>query len=898
MQHAHVGAGPNCSICAPIDSNVRKSDRRLRPVVSRARVRLCRCAGSHGAAPGSIRDFPPRWGRKLFGRVGDGEVDEAERQQLACRSVRLRKRYAMNRHACLDIRVRRSRAKLGPIIAAAALVGAGVVFAGALGFVFLASASTTAKGTSADSVAAITFVGSETCAGCHDAEAKLWRTSQHAHAMDHATDKSVLGDFSDASFDYYSVHSRFFRKDGKFLVETDDPDGKLAVFEVKYTFGVDPLQQYLVELPGGRLQALSLAWDTRPKAQGGQRWFHLYPNEEIRHDDILHWTKLNQNWNFMCAECHSTGVHKNYDAAHDRFATTWAEISVGCEGCHGQGSRHVDWARAQKSWWPFGKRDDRDLGLVVRFSERDGVTWHQDPLRGQPERSVAPAVLRKEVETCGLCHARRGEFSEDWVPGHWLADTHAVSPLARGLYQADGQMRDEVYNYGSFKQSRMFAAGVTCSDCHEPHGAKLRVSGDGLCLQCHAGNYAAATHHHHEGKNPAVSCASCHMPSRTYMVVDPRHDHSFRIPRPDLSAKLGTSNTCNDCHADKSADWAASTVELWYGPKREGFQNYAEAFDAAWTEKADAAARLARIAEDASAPAFVHASALTELASRVSPANLNLARAGLSDPDPMVRIAAMSMLENVPAAQIWPLVSPLLSDPVRGVRITAAFLLAGAPPTSVPAADRERFEPAAGEFIAAQQLNADRPEARAMLGSFDAKRGLLTEAEAEYKAALALSPQYTPAATNLADLYRRLNREDEGERVLRATIAVSPKDASLHHALGLALVRQKRYDDALGELRKAAADDPGQPRFSYVYAVALHSVGSRSEALNVLKDSLVRHPDDRDTLMAIVSFSRDAGDFETALKYAERLSPIAATDPNLSGLIEDLRRKAKKPDPQ
>ncbi|MFZ0122657.1 MAG: multiheme c-type cytochrome, partial [Xanthobacteraceae bacterium] len=191
------------------------------------------------------------------------------------------------------------------------------------------------------------FVGSETCAGCHKSETDRWHGSQHQLAMQHATEKSVLGNFSDAGFDYYGVHSRFFRKDGKFLVETDGPDGKLAIFEIKYTFGLDPLQQYLVEFPDGRLQALSLAWDTRPKDKGGQRWFHLYPNEAIRHDDPLHWTKLNQNWNFMCAECHSTGVRKNYDAANDRFATRFAEISVGCEACHGQGSRHVGWAHQQ-----------------------------------------------------------------------------------------------------------------------------------------------------------------------------------------------------------------------------------------------------------------------------------------------------------------------------------------------------------------------------------------------------------------------------------------------------------------------------------------------------------------------------------------------------------------------
>src|SRR3984893_18618820 len=348
-----------------------------------------------------------------------------------------------------------------------------------------------------------TFVGSETCAGCHQAEARLWQGSQHQRAMAHPTDQSVLGDFDEATFDYFGVKSRFFRKDGKYQVETDGPDGKLATFEIKYTFGVDPLQQYLIEFPDGRLQSLSIAWDTRPKDQGGQRWFHLYPKEEIRHDDELHCTKLNQNWNFMCAECHSTGVRKNYDAASDRFATRFAEISVGCETCHGQGSRHVAWARNHNRWWPFAKQEDPAKGLMVQFDERKDIVWRHDPTTGNSQRNFAPALLRKEVETCGLCHARRGEFSEDWVPGRWLSDTHAVSPLARGLYEADGQLRDEVYNYGSFKQSKMFAAGVTCSDCHEPHSGKLRASGDGVCHQCHSPEkYAAASHHRHPLPNP------------------------------------------------------------------------------------------------------------------------------------------------------------------------------------------------------------------------------------------------------------------------------------------------------------------------------------------------------------------------------------------------------------
>ena len=759
-----------------------------------------------------------------------------------------------------------------------------------------------------NSTAAPAYVGSETCAGCHQAQAQLWSSSQHKHAMQHANDKTVLGNFNDASFDYYGVRSQFFRQDGKFLVETDGPDGKLAIFEVKYTFGVDPLQQYLIEFPDGRVQALSIAWDSRPKEQGGQRWFQLYPNEEIKHDDPLHWTKLNQNWNFMCAECHSTGVRKNYDAANDRFATTFAEISVGCETCHGQGSKHVVWAQGRNSWWPFANEEDPTMGLLVRFVEREGIVWRHDAASGNSQRNFAPPLLRKEVETCGLCHARRGEFSEDWVPGRWLSDTHAVSPLARGLYEADGQMRDEVYNYGSFKQSKMFAAGVTCSDCHEPHSGKLRASGDAVCQQCHAAEkYAAASHHRHPFPNPPpqagngregapLACASCHMPTRSYMVVDRRHDHSFRIPRPDLSASLGTPNACNDCHTDKSAQWAAAVIESWHGGERKGLQKYAQAFHAAWADQADAEALLSAVTAARNTPAFARAGALTELASRPSPASINLARSALSDPDPMVRIGALDMLAGVPPGQLWPVVAPLLSDANRGVRIRAAALLAAVPSASQPGADRERFEHAAAEFVAAQRLNADRPEGRATLGNFLARRGRTAEAEAEYKAALRLNPQFAAAAINLGDLYRQSNRDADGESVLRAALAASPRDAGLHHALGLVLTRLKRREDALSELQHAAELEPVRARYPYVYAVALNSAGRGSEAMTVLKDNLARHPGDRDTLQALITFSRDAGEYAIALGYAEQLVRIAPNDLDLAALINQLRRHTGGPD--
>jgi tetratricopeptide (TPR) repeat protein len=379
------------------------------------------------------------------------------------------------------------------------------------------------------------------------------------------------------------------------------------------------------------------------------------------------------------------------------------------------------------------------------------------------------------------------------------------------------------------------------------------------------------------------------------MVVDPRHDHSLRVPRPDLSVKLGTPNACNDCHSDKSSLWATAAVENWFGPNREGFQNFAEAFHTSWTDQPDAAKLLAAVAADPTAPAFARASALTDLARSLSSTNIASARAGLADADPMVRIGALDMLESVPANLIWPLASPLLSDRSRGVRVRAVSLLAVVPTADQPQVDREQFERAAAEFIAAQRFNDDRPESRSALGSFLAKRGRPIEAEAEYKAALRLNRQYAPAAVNLADLYRSLGRDSDGESVLRTAITAVPQDAGLHYSLGLALVRLKRSDEALGELGKAADLDSGQARYAYVYAVALHSAGRTNEATAILKGNLARHPNDRDTLAALISFSRESGDISSALEYAERLALFVPDAPGLTGLIQDLRRQAAKP---
>ncbi len=712
------------------------------------------------------------------------------------------------------------------------------------------------------------FVGSAACAACHAKQYAAWQGSQHRAAMQDADKLTVLGDFNAAHFSHGGVTSTFSRRGGKFIVRTDGPDGKLHDYEVRYTFGIDPLQQYLIELPGGKLQALSLAWDVKDR-----KWFHLYPQEHIDHGDELHWTRPAQNWNYMCADCHSTALRKNYDAAADRFATSWSEISVGCEACHGPGSAHLTWASAPHQGTSY---PDGSLGLAAQLNERRGVTWTRAAASATAARSV-PRTSEREITVCAQCHARRGQFADGYTAGKAFLDYYRPALLTAPLYYPDGQQRDEVYGWGSFLQSKMYAAGVTCSDCHEPHSGALRAQGNAVCTQCHAaGKFDATAHHHHRPGGAGAQCANCHMPTTTYMVIDPRHDHSLRIPRPDQSVRLGTPNACNACHGNHDARWAAAQVKNWYGHDPTGYQRYAPAFAAANAGAVGAAAQLRALAGDRTQPAIARATALVGLDANANSATLDVVAAGLRDADPLVRLGALESLANAPAELRQRYAPPLLADPLRVIRIEAAGSLADVPLAAAGGGQHAAFERAAAEFVEAQHFNADRADARTNLGSFEARRGATAPAEQDLRAAIALDPLFVPAYANLADMYRAQGRDADAERVLGDGLRQVPKSAVLHHALGLALVRAKRHAQALRELAKATALDPANARYAYVYGVALYSAGRADEGIAVLVNASAKHPADTDVLAALVSFYRDRGDTAKAQAYSERLQSVAA----------------------
>jgi predicted CXXCH cytochrome family protein len=754
----------------------------------------------------------------------------------------------------------------------------------ALVFVALAcnragEAGAPAGGREAPPATPLDWVGAARCAGCHAREAERWRGSHHDRAMEEPAAR--LGDFANARFAQHGAVTEFFERGGRAFVRCDGPGGAPADFEVAYTFGIAPLQQVLLPLPGGRLQALTVAWDARPRAAGGQRWYSLYPDEPVPPGDPLHWSGLAQNWNGGCAECHSTNLRKGYDLASGSYGSSWTDLDVACEACHGPGSRHVAWAERGA---PPG-----DPGLTVRLGVEPGQ-WRRAPGEAIARRDP-PLRAQAELEVCAPCHARRTQLREGRRAGEPLLDTHRPALLEPGLYEADGQILGEVYELGSFLQSRMYAAGVACSDCHEPHGLALRAEGNALCGQCHAAAvFDAPAHHRHAPGSAAAACVSCHMPARTYMGIDVRHDHSFRVPRPDLSLALGTPNACNDCHTGAGARWAADAAARWFPGGRSGAPHFASALHAGRESLPGAEAALRALAGDAAQPAIARATALALLAAPELPATAGAIRRALADPDPLVRLGALAAAEGLAPDARLAAVKPLLADPLLALRSEAGRVLADLPPGLWSPPERSLLAAALADYRAAQLVNADRPEAHLNLGALAARQGDLDAARASYRTALRLGPWFVPAYANLADVERAAGREDAAEAALRQALAVAPEQAEPHFALGLLLVRTGRRGEALAPLARAAALAPENARFARVLALAQAEGGEAERALATLDAALARRPADRDLRATAALLARDHGRAELALRHARALAEAWPDDPRARELLASLER--------
>ncbi len=751
------------------------------------------------------------------------------------------------------------------------------------------------------------YVGQAKCAECHSDQAHQMLDSHHQLAMQPATQASVLADFDNASYVHHDVTSRMFRRGDKFMVSTEGPDGKLGEFEVKYVFGVTPLQQYMVEFPnssdlkadsktdsetssatdsatstlatGGipRVQVLRLSWDTERK-----EWFYLAPPdvpEKLAASDDLHWTGVAQRWNNMCADCHSTDFHKNFvppspSALPDpvplgdipgSYHSTFVEMHVSCEACHGPGSVHVDLAA---KWFPGWNRQ-RGYGLAN-----------------------LKASAENQIQACAPCHSRRSTLYEGFRAGDNYYDFYTNQLLTEPTYYPDGQVLDEDYVHGSFIQSKMYHKGIRCSDCHDPHTARLKHEGNQVCTSCHQhpqAKYDSVAHHRHQPGTAAAQCVNCHMPTTTYMAVDARHDHSLRIPRPDLSLQLDTPNACTGCHlnienvaeekraslklyqdwmaAARSGDqevqaelrradaWCDAACDEWYGKDRRRDEHFGVALAAGQRGEATASQQLTSLLErrGAEAPAIARATGL-ELLSRIDPRQAGVAASdAIDDAHPLVRSAAARALLGHP--QMTLAVGQLeraLRDPLRSVRIEAARSLLEFPRELISASAGTAWRSALSELIEGLEYQGDRAGAHVELGLIATRQGRLQQAITHYETAIAVEPQAVGARSNLAALLAEnldatppgtANEESqkmlrqEIERLRKAELVLLARDvglladaAPLQYRYGLALYLDGQLEAALVPLERAAELEPRDALYSEAVALLYESLKRWPEA--------------------------------------------------------------------
>jgi Tfp pilus assembly protein PilF len=725
------------------------------------------------------------------------------------------------------------------------------------------------------------FVGSERCRVCHQPEYELWKGSNHYHAMEVATEASVRGDFNDATFEHAGIVSRFYRQDGKFFVRTQGPEGRMGDFEVTHTFGWNPLQQYLIPFPGGRMQCLPIAWDVK-----AGRWYHLYPDQALNPEDWLYWTNAAQNWNGMCAACHSTNLKKNYNLQTATYQTTWSDINVGCEACHGPGSRHVKWAELP------------DLA-------RPPVENYDLPVRTSQLRS------REAVELCAPCHSRRAILGDFTHIEPDLLDTMLPSLLTRELYFPDGQILEEVYAYASFTQSKMYARDVRCGDCHNVHSIKRVKEGNGLCLQCHrASDYDTYQHHFHkkpgEKGDPIASadgrvlfevgsgaeCVQCHMPGRYYMGVHYRLDHSIRVPRPDLSVTLGVPDACIRCHIDKTSRWSEDTITKWYGPGRSA--HYGEIIQAGRDRRPGAAAGLVRLAEDPLYPVIVRATALELLTAYPGEESAAALERALMDDEALIRRTAVAHLPAAEPHRHVRLIAPLLYDPVKAVRVEAAARLAG-PPSKLLAEDQQRvYEKTLREYVAAMEYSGDFAFGRFNLGNLYAALGQPQRAVENFKAAIQIDDQSYPAKVNLAMLYAQMGRNSEAETLLREVVTAHPDLYEVHYSLGLLLAEEKKYLEAEAHLAVAGRGIPDGPRVHFNLGLLYDYLGKGQQAEAALSRAIALEPGNLDYLQALARQYLKRGDIPAADRVADQMIAHHPEDRNALALKAFIKRKMEK----
>jgi len=671
------------------------------------------------------------------------------------------------------------------------------------------------------------YIGDQNCITCHKKQTELYKGSHHQLAMQIANDTTVLGNFNNFKTKIDGVGYEFYKIEKKFYVKTKEIDGSENEYKIAYTFGVTPLQQYLIDFDKGKKQVLRVTWDVINK-----KWYHQYPGDKIGTHDWLHWTKGAQNWNTMCAECHSTNLKKNYFVEKDSFHTTYSSINVSCESCHGPAEKHELWANK--------------------------IT------KGNNKFILEGKTQLDQLKLCAPCHARRVKLTQNLEPGKKFDNQYMVQNIGSDYYHADGQIDDEDYVYGSFLQSKMFMNKVKCSDCHDTHSLKLKFKGNKLCLQCHVKQkYETSEHHFHKKSTEASLCINCHMTGKNYMGNDFRRDHSFRIPRPDQSVTNNTPNACTTCHQDKSNQWAANSIKKNYGDKRS--DHFSDHLLLSHNSNLNESERnsLDKFINDLQFPAISRATVI---------ANLNYANndqftallLALKDSSAIVRYNALMKFRDLSLQDRIAIAMKHTDDSIKQVRIGAAQLLIGFDGSTLNASDKIKLQTANSELETMLYANADFSTGSMQLGDYYLQNQDLASAIKNYESALKKDSLLIPVYSNLATAYSMSGENDKALQILELWMQHQPKMGRPYYLRALLNFEIGNDENAINDLKMAIQLDPNQTR--PIYNLATYYYQDKKDlklAENYIQKALLIEPNNQDYKYLLALIYKDQGKFKS-----------------------------------
>lgn len=714
---------------------------------------------------------------------------------------------------------------------------------------------------------------SSRCINCHTEQVQQWQHSDHGKSMDLATEKSVLGDFNNVTVTHYSQTARFFKKEDGFYASLSQQN-HTQEYLISYVFGHFPLQQYLIETQEGRYQVFPFAWDSRDKSEGGQRWYPNYPDEDIAENDRLHWKQPLQNWNGMCADCHSTGLKRNFDTQTSTFSSHFDTINISCASCHGEMANHYKTGGdavsinassrsaspmiAPQKHAPLSSLSLGEQKAMGQWLLKDGdkiARWHK-----LEDGELKPAKRDNSfMDTCYGCHSLRSPLTDGINPEHAFLDQFTPSLLIPPLYFADGQIREEVYVYGSFLQSRMFEAGVNCIDCHNPHTMKVKVEGNGLCLQCHSAQaYEGEKHTNHPSDSEASQCVNCHMPTRTYMGVDARRDHSFSIPTPHVSEKTGAPNACLNCHEADNA-WVSKQLSKWYG-RDSTLDSNEERYIAFIHGESMSKNEMLSLAHAKTLPVIKRATVLTTMASRVDGLTDRDLRPFIRKKEPLLRLAAAQAGRALPANERLKAYKGLLNDKYKAIRIAAVNNLIGL------GIDSAAFKHALNELTASNTINQWRGEGNLNQSLVEYQLGNIRQAETLLKQGIEADPFFEANYINLAELYRSQNKRSLEKETLENAVKAVPNSDLVYYSLGMLNIRLHDKPAAVKLFKKATELGPSNAQNWYIYALALDNMGKTQSAITVLKKAL-SNVHDSSLIELGMSLSQKLGDRESFVYF-------------------------------